>query len=71
MRTVRDEALNEAGEGVKDAGDAAPVQAEAVGDVLGYAADGDDGDGVVGSTKVGKADQRGDAELGAAPLAAD
>ncbi len=68
LRAVRDQPLDEAGEGVKDAGNALPVKAEAVADILGYAADGDDGDGVVGRAEVGEADERGEAELGAAPL---
>ena len=43
---------------------------EAEGDVLGYGAGGDDGNGVVGGTEIGDADQGGDAEFGS-PLAAD
>ena len=70
LRAVRDQPLDKAGEGVKDAGDALPVKAEAVADILGYAADGDDGDGVVGRAEVGEADECGDAELGTAPLPA-
>ena len=71
MRAVRDEALDEAGEGIQDTGDAAAVQAEAVGDVLGDTADGDDGNGIVCRAKVGEADERSDAKLGASPLTAD
>ena len=43
---------------------------EADGDVLGYGAGGDDGNGVVGGAEIGDADQGGDAEFGS-PLAAD
>ena len=43
---------------------------EAEGDVLGYGAGGDDGNGVVGGAEIGDADQGGDAEFGS-PLAAD
>ena len=37
---------------------------EAEGDVLGYGAGGDDGNGVVGGAEIGDADQGGDAEFG-------
>ena len=68
LGAVGDEPLDEAGEGVEDAGYALAVQAETVGYVLGYAADGDDGYGIVGRAEIGQADERGDAELSAAPL---
>ena len=58
------------GEGVQYAGCFPAVQVEADGDVLGYGAGGDDGNGVVGGAEIGDADQGGDAEFGS-PLAAD
>ena len=68
MRSVGDEPLHEARESVQYAGGFPSVQVEAPGDVFGYRSGGDDGDGVVGGTQVGDADQCGDAQFGT-PLA--
>ena len=59
--SVRDESLDEAGESVQDARCLAWVQLEAAGDILGDAASGDDGNGIVRCAQVGKADKSGDA----------
>ena len=66
LGAVRYDALDEAGEGVQDAGRLARVQAEAVGNLLGYAARADYGYGVVGRAYIRYADQGRNAELGAA-----
>lgn len=67
---VGDEALGKAAEGVEQRGAHAAVYAVAVGNVAGYGAHGDEGDGVVGGAEVGQDDEQGDGGLGTA-LAAD
>ena len=64
LRPVRDNALDEAGEDVEEAGAAARVDVEAVGDVLRDRPCHDEGDGVVGRTEVGEAHEGGDAGFG-------
>ena len=56
LRSVGDDSLHEAWEGVQYAGCFPAVQVEAEGDVLGYGAGGDDGNGVVGGAEIGDAD---------------
>ena len=55
LRTVRDETLRQAWEGVKDAGRFAAVQSETLGDVAGDGAGSDNGNSVVGRAEVGNA----------------
>ena len=63
MRTVRNDALHQAGECVQDAGRLPAIQVEALGNVFGYRSGGNNGDGVVCRTEVGDADKCGDAQF--------
>ena len=71
LRAVGDEALDDAGGGVEDGGDADGFGLELVGAFLGDGARDDDGDGVVGREAVDGGDEEEDAEFAGAGAADD
>ena len=64
LGSVGDDALDEAGEGVKNTGGLARVELILLADVAGQGAGGEDGDGVVGRAEVGQTHQGGYAQFG-------